>query len=99
MLAHAVKDLSCYVLMFIQRASEDQDVVEIDGNNSLSDNISFIIVWNGARLLVRPKYITSGSKRPQFVQNATLYLLPSWIWTLLYPHCMLSLIKWHMPFK
>jgi hypothetical protein len=29
-LAYAVEDLSCYALMFIEGASENQDVVKID---------------------------------------------------------------------
>jgi hypothetical protein len=36
-LVHVIKDKSCYALMFIQRASEDQDVVEIDRDDSLCD--------------------------------------------------------------
>jgi hypothetical protein len=59
-----VEDKLWNVLMFIQGASEDQDVIEIDRDDSLCDKISFIIVWKMARLLVRPKYITSGSNGP-----------------------------------
>jgi hypothetical protein len=59
--------------------------------------ISFIIVWKVAGLLVRPKYMTRGLKRPQFVQMAAFHSLPSQIWTLLYPQCTLSFVKYHAP--
>ena len=55
--------------------------------------MSFIIIWNIARLLVRPKNMTRGLNRPQFVWNATFPSSPSLILTLLYPHWMSSLVK------
>jgi hypothetical protein len=41
---------------------------------------------------VRPKYITRGSKRPWLVWDAAFHSSPSWICTLLYPQCTLSLV-------
>jgi hypothetical protein len=42
------------------------------------------MVWNVAGLLVSPRYITRGSKRPQFVWNAAFHSSPPLICTLLY---------------
>jgi hypothetical protein len=39
--------------------------------------IMFIMVWNVARLLVRPKYMTRGSNRPPFVWNMAFHSSPS----------------------
>ena len=41
-----------------------------------SSKISFIIAWKVAGEFVSPKYITSGSKRPRFVQNAAVRARP-----------------------
>ena len=46
-------------------------------------NILFIMAGE----LVSPKNMTSGSNSPLLVWNATLYLSPSLIQMLLYPHC------------
>jgi hypothetical protein len=56
-------------------------------------NILFIMVWKVVGLLVRPNYMTSGSKRPQFVWNTAFHSLPSQIWTSLYPQHTSSLVK------
>jgi hypothetical protein len=39
MVAHMVENLLCYVSMFIQGASEDLDVIEINRDDSLCDKI------------------------------------------------------------
>src|SRR6266700_6983370 len=46
----------------------------------------FIIIWNVAGELVRPKNITVGSNSPSRVRNAPFHLSPSLIRMLLYPH-------------
>src|SRR5882672_10381344 len=52
------------------------------------------MVWKVAGLLVRPKNITRGSKSPRFVRKAAFHSSPSLMWTLLYPHQTLSLVKY-----
>src|SRR5467141_2689260 len=59
-----------------------------------SQKMSFIIIWNVAGLLVRPKNMTRGSNRPWFIQKATFHSSPSLILTLLYPHQTSSLVKY-----
>src|SRR6266576_194372 len=49
-------------------------------------NIVFIIIWNVAGELVRPKNITVGSNSPSGVRNAPFHSSPSLIRMLLYPH-------------
>jgi hypothetical protein len=48
-----------------------------------SQNISFIIIWNVARLLVRPKYMTRGSNKPLLVWNVAFIdadiIVPQWM--------------------
>jgi hypothetical protein len=58
-------------------------------------NISFIIIWNVAGLLVRPKYMTRGSNKPLLVQNVAFHLSPSQMQTLLYSQWTSSLVKEH----
>ena len=58
-----------------------------------SQKMSFIIIWNVTRVLVRPKNMTGGSNRPQFTQKAAFHLSPSLILRLLYPHQTSSLVK------
>jgi len=53
--------------------------------------------WNVAGELHMPKYITSGSNSPRFVRKAAFHSSPSLILTLLYPHRMLSLVKYRAP--
>jgi hypothetical protein len=80
----------------------DEDVVQVDhdisGQNEVLE-MSFIIVWKVPGELVRPKYITSGSKSPQFVWNTAFHLSPSRIRTLLKPHQTSSFLKNRAPFK
>jgi len=64
----------------------------INSQNSMS-----IMSWNVAGELHMPKYITSGSNSPRFVQKAAFYLSPSLILILLYPHRMSSLVKYRAP--
>ncbi|KIJ10925.1 hypothetical protein PAXINDRAFT_36638, partial [Paxillus involutus ATCC 200175] len=52
----------------------------------------FIIVWNVAGELVRPKNITRGSNRPRLVRKAAFHSSPSLIRTLLYPQRTSSLV-------
>src|SRR5467141_1305052 len=59
-----------------------------------SRKMSFITVWNVAGLLVRPKNMTRGSNRPQFVRKAAFHSSPSLILTLLYPHRTSNLVKY-----
>lgn len=49
--------------------------------------------WNVAGEIVNPKNITVGSNDPLFVQNVAFHSSPSFIWILLYPQCMSSLVK------
>src|SRR6266566_9640431 len=46
----------------------------------------FIIIWNVAGELVRPKNITVGSNNPSGVRNAPFHSSPSLMRMLLYPH-------------
>jgi len=45
------------------------------------------MVWNVAGKLVNLKNITVGSNDSSSVENAAFYSSPSFILTLLYPHC------------
>ena len=56
-----------------------------------SQKMSFIIVWKVAELLVIPKNIMRGSKRPLLVQKAAFYSFPDLIQILLNYH-ILSII-------
>ena len=56
--------------------------------------ISFIMVWNVAGLLVSSKNMTGGLKRSWFVWKVTFHSSPSFIHTLLNPHCTSSLVKY-----
>jgi hypothetical protein len=62
MLTHSVENQSSDVSMFFNRAGKDQNTLR---------QLPLLEV---AGLLVRPKYMTRGSKRPLFVQNATFHL-------------------------
>src|SRR6266576_6965520 len=53
----------------------------------------FIIIWNVAEELVRPKNITIGSNSPSRVRNAPFHSSPSLMRTLLYPHRTSNLVK------
>ena len=54
----------------------------------------FIMVWKVAELLVIPKNIMRGSKRPRLVQKAAFHLSPGLMYTLLKPQQMLSFVKY-----
>jgi len=56
-------------------------------------NIVFIIIWNVAGELVRPKNITVGSNNPSSVRKAAFYSLPGLIQILLYPHWTSNLVN------
>src|SRR6266576_4542436 len=55
--------------------------------------IVFIIIWDVAEELVRPKNITIGSNSPSRVRNAPFHSSPSLMRTLLYPHRTSNLVK------
>src|SRR5882724_7737887 len=55
---------------------------------------SLIIIWKVVELLVKPKNITRGSKRPQFILKAAFYSSPSLIHTLLYPQWTTNFMKY-----
>jgi hypothetical protein len=64
--------------VFVQVLCENQDVIEVNESTTtpseiISVNMSFIIVWKVARLLVSPKNITSGSNIPQFVLKVAFH--------------------------
>ena len=46
----------------------------------------FIIIWNIASELVKPKHMTLGSNNPSGVRNAAFHSSPGFIRMLLYPH-------------
>ena len=50
------------------------------------------MVWNVASELVNPKNITVGSKSPSLVIKAALCRSSLIIWTVLYPHWMLTTV-------
>src|SRR5882724_8964012 len=84
------------MVFLLRLATEPEDVVHVDDYNSFINELSEDVVHHHldvTGLLVRPKNITRGSNRPQFVQKATFHLSPSLILTLLYPHQMSSLVK------
>ena len=56
--------------------------------------MSFIIVWKVVRLLVIPKNITRGLKRPQLVQKAAFYSSPGLMHTLLKLQQTSSFVKY-----
>jgi len=56
-------------------------------------NIVFIIIWNVAGELVRPKNITVGSNSPSGVRKVAFHLSPGLIRMLLYPHHTLNLVN------
>jgi len=68
-------------VMLLHRLHEDEDVIQVDADYTLGDqilDISFIMVWKVAGLLVRPKNMTKGSNSPRFVWNAaSTHHLPS----------------------
>ena len=71
MLAENVEDLYYNgVMLILGLAAKDEDAIHVN-NHDLSSmsswKISFIIIWNVARLLVRPKNMTRGLNRPRFV--------------------------------
>ena len=85
-LAHAIEDNSSDPAMFFEAVCEDEDVVEVNGDNvpvMRSLKISFIIAWKVAGEFISPKYITRGSKRPRFVRNTAFHSSPSFIRMLL----------------
>ena len=57
----------------------------------------FIIVWKVVGLLVIPKNITRGAKRPQLVWKAAFYSSLGLICTLLKPHWTSSFVKYLAP--
>ena len=54
----------------------------------------FIMVWKVVGLLVIPKNIMRGSKRPQLVQKAAFHLSPGLMHILLKPQQTLSFVKY-----
>ena len=61
--------------------------------------IVFIIIWNIAGELVRPKNMTVGSNNPSWVRNAAFPLSPSLIQMLLYPQQMSTIINLVHPLR
>jgi len=61
--------------------------------------ISFIIVWKVVGLLVIPRNITRGSKRPPLVWKAAFYSSPGLMHTLLNPHWTSSFVKYLAPWN
>jgi len=56
-------------------------------------NIVFIIIWNVAGELVRPKNMTIGSNNPSGVRKAAFHSSPGLIQMLLYPHQTSNLVN------
>src|SRR6266567_8394098 len=59
----------------------------------------FIIIWNVAGELVRPKNITVGLNSPSGIRNAAFHSSPSLMRTLLYPHLTLNLVNSMHPLR
>ena len=59
----------------------------------------FIIIWNVARELVRPKDMTVGSNNPLWVRNAAFPSLPFLIQMLLYPQQMSTIVNLVHPLR
>jgi hypothetical protein len=94
-LTHSVKNQSSDMSMFFDWAGKDQNIIKIHWHNSFCDEILEDFIHHVAGLLVRPKYMTRGSKRPW--KNTAFHSSPSRIWIVLYPQCMLSLVKYSAP--
>jgi hypothetical protein len=85
-LSHALQDDATDATMFLFGLSEDEDVIDVDAYDALENQILEDLVHHRLkrhRELVSPKYMTSGSKSPQLVQNAAFHSSPSFICTLL----------------
>ena len=97
MFSEYVQDSGHDLLMVFNRAGVYQDIIPIDAtypSSMRSLKMSFIMVWKEAGLLVGPKNMTRGSKRPQFVWKVAFHSSPSLIHTLLYPQHTSSFVKY-----
>jgi hypothetical protein len=69
-------------------------------DSPLCDEIPEYLVYHGlegGRAVGETKIHDQWPKETCLVWNAACYLLPSRIWTLLYPQHTLSLVKYHAP--
>jgi len=83
--------------MFLFHLRKDQNVVQVHYYNPLSYEGSKDVVWKVVELLVIPKNIMRGSKRPQLVQEAAFHSFPGLMCTLLEPQQTSSFVKYQTP--
>ena len=97
MLSEHVQDSGYDLLIMFDRVSVYHDIVHVDCHISFINEVLEDVIhhgWKVARLLVRPKNMTRGLKRPKFVWKVAFHSSPSLIHTLLYPQCTSSFIKY-----
>src|SRR5882724_11711778 len=85
------------MMLFFSLTPENDDVIHVDGHYPLIHELFEDVVHHhleGGGLFIKPKNITRGSKRPQFVQKAAFHSSPSLIHMLLYPQQMSSFVKY-----
>jgi len=82
----------CMVLLLSLAEDEGHPCSTPSSMSSLK--MSFIIIWNVARLFMRLSNMTRGLNRPQFIQKAVFHSSPSLIHTLLYPQWMSSFLTY-----
>ena len=84
---------SCSFSVFIKIKMSSKYTMTIPSAMTVQKTL-FIMVWKVAELLVIPKNIMRGSKRPRLVQKAAFHLSPGLMYTLLKPQQMLSFVKY-----
>ena len=87
---------SCFSSVFVKITMSSKYTTTIPSAMRVL-KMSFIIVWKVAGLLVIPKNITRGSKRPRLVQKAAFHLSPGLMCILLKPQQTSSFVKYRAP--
>ena len=87
---------SCSFSVFIKIKMSSKYTMTIPSAMTVQKTL-FIMVWKVVGLLVIPKNIMRGSKRPQLVQKAAFHLSPGLMHILLKPQRMSSFVKYLAP--
>jgi len=77
MFVEDVQDLYYDCMVFLlSLATKDEDIIHVDDHNTFVDELSEDIIHHCleiVRLLVRPKNMTRGSNRSQFIRKAAFH--------------------------
>jgi hypothetical protein len=94
------KDESCDATMLFNGFCENEDVIEVETDDTFHDEVLENVVHyglEGGGGVSESKKHHQGFKEAMVCPNTAFHLLPSFMHMLLYPHHMLSFMKYFMP--